>query len=176
MTALGIYFGMYLLPKEREGFAFTTLAFRWGSLFCGVTAVTVALGYLMAPDWFLMYFVEGQRPGFLGLIFILGFVYYLTFIAGFLVKLELDKLGVRFLNHLLMGALFLVTYLIGGVFLADRFWRVGTREEFLAGTAKPFLAANHGLSWLMIVYGAFVVGFLVYFHFRVYRPAKLADG
>lgn len=153
MLAFGLLYALLIRPEERtSGDLFRTRAFRHGLYFTLFSMAFVVVGYVVEPDWFLMYFWDGPRPGLLGLVFAVMFVYLVPFVAGFLSRVHLDALRIPLLSHGVTAVNLLAAYLIGWVFLPNRYLVAGSRDEFLAGTAKPLMAANSALSWLILLY------------------------
>ncbi len=135
LPLLSLYGSIYaLLQKKEEGSLIRESAFRWGLLFSSIFIVSVIISYFMAPHWMWMYFPENPKIGVLDWIYILLFLYYLPYAGGYFLARELRKKG------FIYGAIVALISLLEEIFIVLRLWdrytHVGTREEFLNGTAN----------------------------------------
>ncbi|MDP7034150.1 MAG: hypothetical protein QF752_06615 [Planctomycetota bacterium] len=110
--------------------------FGWGWLFVGGFYALAILCYQRAPAWMTMYFLPDETSWSVWVLGYLGLVLYaVPYALGFVVGVGARRrspwvLGIVIFSSL--GVLFWV-----GITVLDRYQVVGTREEFLAGTARP---------------------------------------
>lgn len=134
LPVMSLFGSIYALVQKREKDSLLKeSAFRWGILFSSIFIISVIISYFMAPDWMWMYFPENPKIGFLDWGYILIFLYYLPYVGGYFLTRELRKKG------FIYGVFVALVSLLGEVFIVLRLWErythVGTREEFLSGTA-----------------------------------------
>lgn len=134
LPVLSLFGSIYaLIQKREESSLLKESAFRWGLLFSSIFIISVIISYFMAPHWMWMYFPEDPQIGILDWIYILLFLYYLPYAGGYFLTRELRKKG------FIYGAIIALISLLGEIFIVLRLWdrytHVGTREEFLSGTA-----------------------------------------
>jgi hypothetical protein len=170
--AFGLGFALFVLPEERVGSLVGSRAFRWGlgltTLFL-ISALISAAGW---PDWMWMYYAESPPLGFWGYLYIAVFLYYVPYYAGFHLSEELTRRVGRWAGAVLVAVCLVVEYFLCNVIWPDRYYAVGTREEWLAGTAKNLGAANLSLSWVFALFTLLMIGWAGFFIWRVYLPAR----
>ena len=120
----------------------------------------VFVSVLRFPHWMWMYFPENSRTGLVPLIYLFLFLYYFPYLLGFyLGKLFALKGKIQWLGF----ALFLLGWegwLVWKLF--DRYSVVGTREEFLNGTAISLFSPQNPVGTAM---NASIGAMLVYYLF-----------
>lgn len=131
-------------------------AFVEGLKFITIFNASVLLCYIVSPDWMWMYFLETARVPLWGLIYLFLTLYYLPYIAGFLLGLETRDNGGWWKGSLIcLAAEGLIVAL-----LWERYSKVGTLQEFRSGSARNLFGEFHAVSAIMNV--AVVIS-LVYF-------------
>lgn len=129
-----LFGSIYALLQRKEGVSPLKEKGLWyGLVFSTVFLISVILSYAIAPDWMWMYFPENPRINLLDWIYLILFLYYLPFAGGYLLTRELRK------RNFIAGSSVAILSLLAEVFIVLRLWdrytHVGTREEFLSGTA-----------------------------------------
>lgn len=115
-----------------------------------------------------MYFIEDARHTSLELVYIFVFIYYLPYILGFyLGTITLSRSFLLWLG-LVAGMVASEAWIVAHLF--DRYSVVGTRVEYLAGTAVSLFSPKNPLSiWMNLVMGIMAA----YFLFVLWRYKKI---
>lgn len=125
--------------------------------------IVPALFYLKAPDWMWMYFVEDSAmPPWLGWYVLLN--YWFPFLAAYFMGAWLWRLG---RNAVIAG---LVVSAIGQIAIMaltfDRYFHVGTTEQYRAGTAVPLPKSDLSLALNLGAVAWGVLGIAVFVYLR----------
>lgn len=133
ILSIGLIFGFGVKGVPSRSLV-CTRAFGSGLLVLTLFVGLVSYSYLLAPDWMLMYFADGDAiPDWIigGLLLL----YYVTFFTGFFLKFELARFHRRLPFLTLAASLAACALIILPV--RERYLRVGTLEEFLVGGGVP---------------------------------------
>ncbi len=149
-------------------------SFRAGAIFAG-GAYAVSRGlYAISADWMVLYWIDPPELGPVATVAVGLALYVLPFLLGYALGIACRRSGSRAgLVATVIGLLLEVGLL---VFAFDAFWRVGTREEFLAGEGTLLLTHPGMMSVLVggIVVLLLWVGLVVFDSRR--RSAVLSSG
>ncbi len=123
-------YGVKGAPKTVLG----TRANLSGKILLTIFVLLVYYSYRLAPDWMFMYFVKASEvPSWM--IVYLFVLYYLAYDVGFLLKFEFQKI------HRSLPIVFLALSLAASVLvtvpLKERYWNVGTYDEYHSGRTVP---------------------------------------
>lgn len=162
MLLFGSLFALFSDPKN-AGTVFSEGAFWHGVVFTTIFngAVMYAISYY--PDWMWMYFTEGVKNTWPELVYIFVFLYYLPYVLGYYMGRDVKKfsaVGVWGLMGLLAAAEVWIIF-----HLFDRYAVVGTRADFINGTALSLFGRNNPLG---IVMNGAVAAMVLYFIFVLY--------
>ena len=157
MVIFGLLFAPYMRSDEADAPCLSR-AFIFGFIFSTLFVVSVIWSYKLAPDWMWMYFPEDNSVSLLGWIYILSVLYYMPYIGGFLLGKELFRRSK--VVYWIAVVYFLIMELVVILLLFNRYYFVGTREEFLSGKAVPLNSPQSPVGTLMNVTG--IVLFLVF--------------
>ena len=153
----GVLFSL-LTRKESAGVSVFSSHYFWhGLVFSTLFNAIVLYSTLKFPDWMWMYFVEAPQLGMFDLAYIFFFLYYLPYGTGFYLGRDLLK---RYKSAVWLLILFLMAVEAWVVWkLFDRYEVIGTRQQFLDGTAislfspqNPIGPVMNGGVALMIIY------------------------
>ncbi|MGH2740161.1 MAG: hypothetical protein ACRDH6_06740 [Actinomycetota bacterium] len=171
---VGLLFGIFGRPEfDRARSRLTTRAFALGFAFETVAVLPIALSvYVLAPDWMWMYWVDSARLS-VGVEVFAFAMYYVSFVAGFLLAPELERLRARLAWIVWgMGSIGLLTAV---VLTKDRLLALGTVSEFEAGTTASFTGSPFWVTLAGLV-GAGVFLVLALGALRAQRAADLTGG
>lgn len=160
LILFGVLFSLFTRKEGGEVSVFSSRYFWHGLVFATIFNGAVVYAIIKYPDWMWMYYLEDSSNSPLELIYIFIFLYYFPYILGFYLGRLLVFKGKR-LWLLLAG--FLLAWEGWIVFhLFDRYSVVGTREEFLSGTAVSLFSPENPVGMAMNVsVGLMVVYYLV---------------
>ncbi len=132
---VGVVFAFLLVDVEWDSRTFTLKGpFGWGFVFCSGFFGLALAGYAIAPDWMSMYFMEEGSPiSFWGLAYLGVVLYAVPYAFGYAMGV-----GARRCSPLAVGGVLTLGLAVQvAVVLAlwDRYFHVGTRSEYEAGTA-----------------------------------------
>lgn len=160
-----------LLEKGRKEWFFKESGFKWGLFFSTVFIISVIISYIVAPDWMWMYFPEKSKINLLDFIYILIFMYYMPYIAGYAIAKYLKdvdfKLAIASAVFYLLWAIYIVARLF------DRYYHVGTREEYLNGTAPILPSSTVGTYFNFVFLPLLVVAFAISLYFIRFRKREV---
>lgn len=93
---VGLLFGIFGRPElEASRSRLATRAFALGFAFETIAVLPVALAvYILAPEWMWMYWVDPARLD-VGVEVVAFAMYYVSFVAGFLLAPELERVRPR---------------------------------------------------------------------------------
>lgn len=155
-----LLFGSLFAYFERTDYRGSVLGSRYfwhGVVFATLFNLGVAYAVATYPDWMWMYYREDSRntPSELAYLFI--FLYYLPYTLGFYLGFDAKNRSFALWFGLLAFFAAAEGWLIWKLF--DRYSVIGTREEFLNGTAvslfgpdNPIALAVNGSVVLMVFY------------------------
>lgn len=163
LLLFGLVFAFFSQKDKTHSDFFRQKAFWQGIVFSSLFNVAVLYAAIYFPDWMWMYFPENTiRNTATELIFIFVFLYYLPYVAGFLLG---QALMVRFKKAYVVTlaiALGAEVWLV--IHLFDRYSVIGSRADFLAGTAtslfspqNPIGPVMNGSIGLMLIYLGWVI-------------------
>lgn len=154
LTFFGFLFGG---ASSRIGMMRALLA---GLIPTGGFTASAMLSYKHAPDWMWMYYrdPEEMEP----VVKLMPPAYLAAFLLSFVSALKMDRSGLRMARAAALGA-------EAAVLAAtwDRYHRIGTKEEWINGTADELLAikpegkAKQVGAYMPLVVGTFVAGALL---------------
>jgi hypothetical protein len=131
---IGIVFGIFA-PSERW---WSSRAFYGGLVTAGVFTATALISYAIAPDWMWMYFIDPSDVAWSVPLIAVGYLF--VFVLGFGASVALAGLGRK------AQVAAVVTCLLGEIAVIavtwDRYHLVGTREEFVSGSANLLVTAS----------------------------------
>jgi hypothetical protein len=166
MLLFGALFSLFV-PRDFHKPVFTNTYFWHGVIFASIFNAGVAYAIATYPDWMWMYFLEDSRNSPFELIYLFVFLYYLPYTLGFYLGLDLKRRSraswVAFAVFLLVSEAWLIARLF------NRYTAVGTRAEFLNGTAKSLLSPDNPLGPAL---NGSVALMILYFGFVFYRYRK----
>lgn len=170
MMFFGALFALFTRKESVRGSVFSSAYFWHGLIFTTLFNAAVFYAALQFPDWMWMYFLEDSRNSPVELIYLFLFLYYLPYILGFYLGhlLVLKSRGLW-----LLFALFLLGWegwLI--VRLFDRYSVVGTRQDYLNGTAISLFSPQNPIGIVMnLAVGLMILYYLVvsWHYLRKYR-------
>ena len=117
-----------------------------------------------------MYFLEEPNQSWQVLTYLLVFFYYFPYILGFFLGYELKNKS-RFLWGCFVFGLLLIEILL--IFeLLDRYRVIGTREEFLNGTALSFLHPDNTMGLVMNLCTVILILDYVFVFYKYKREAR----
>lgn len=160
MMLFGVLFALFT-RKEKEGLSLFSSRYFWhGLIFTSIFNGAVVYAIIKYPDWMWMYFLEDSTNSVVELIYIFIFLYYFPYVLGFYFGRLLVLKGKR-LWLLLAG--FLLGWEAWVIFhLFDRYSVVGTRQEFLDGSAISLFSPQNPVGTAMnISVGMMVVYYLI---------------
>lgn len=160
-----ILFGALFAVFETSAFNKLVLLSRYfwhGLVFTTIFNVAVFYAIATYPDWMWMYFLEDSGNTTGELIYIFVFLYYLPYVLGFYLGIECKKraisLWASFIAVMAASEIWVIWHLF------DRYSVVGTREQFMNGTAtslfspqNPIGAVTNGSVVFMVLYFVFVL-------------------
>lgn len=157
LMLFGVLFSVFA-GKETRGLCVFKSSYFWhGLIFSTIFNIAVVYAIIRFPDWMWMYFLQESRNTLFELVYLFIFLYYFPYLLGFI-------LGCSFLEMGKMAWMAFVLFLVGweGWLIAHLFERysvVGTRDEFLNGTAVSLFSPQNPIGpvmnasvGLMIVY------------------------
>lgn len=161
LMLFGVLFSVFI-GKETRGLSVFKSSYFWhGLAFSTIFNMAVVYAIIRFPDWMWMYFLEESGNTLTELIYLFVFLYYFPYLLGFILGcsfLEMGKVAWGALVLFLMGW---EGWLIAHLF--NRYSVVGTREQFLEGSAislfspeNPIGPVMNGSLGLMVIYYAFV--------------------
>lgn len=130
---LGLLFGG-LSPTED---AWHSRALKVGAIVAVVFTGTAFASYLVAPDWMWMYFLAPDPVAWSLPLIAVG--YLVTFALGFALAQSLRVLGRGYV--IVASATMLIAELAVVAVTWDRYRSVGTKDEWLSGSAHSLFAA-----------------------------------
>lgn len=134
LTFIGLLFGLFA-PAESP---WRSRAFKAGAVTAIVFSATAFVSYGVAPDWMWMYFLAPEEVAWSVPLLAVG--YLVTYLLGFAAAVGLKELG---RSYVIAAA---VTSLLGEIVMValtwDRYRFVGTKQEWLAGTAYSLLGSS----------------------------------
>lgn len=161
MLLFGSLFAIFERSDYR-GSVFGSRYFWHGVVFTTIFNLAVAYAIFKFPDWMWMYYREDARNTFAELVYIFFFLYYLPYALGFYLGFDAKNRSFALWAGLLILFAAAEAWIVWKLF--DRYSVIGTREEFLNGTAvslfgpqNPIGLVMNGSVGLMIVYYAAVV-------------------
>ncbi len=166
MILIGLLFAFFENPK-REGTVFSSRWFWHGFVFATIFNVAVLYAAIVFPDWMWMYFTNESHNSIPELFCIFVFLYYLPFVGGFYLGLDLNKLSGFIWFLVVLFCLATEAWLI--LHLYDRYSVVGTREQYYQGTAISLFDPHHAMAPVMN--GSLLV-MVLYFIWVVYSAKK----
>jgi len=144
LAVFGVLFSFFTKKEAGEGSPFRSPYFWHGILFSTIFCGIVFYSYLKFPDWMWMYYVSGIKLSTLELIYLFLFLYYVPYIAGFVLGRSLIRKDLLFgwllLGFLVVWEIWIVTHLWG------RYSVVGTEADYLNGTAIPAFSSTNPLN------------------------------
>lgn len=146
MILFGLLFAFFENPL-REGTIFSSRWFWHGLLFTTIFNGAVLYAAIFFPDWMWMYFTEESRNSASELICIFTFLYYLPFLGGFYLGLDLKKLSSFIWFLAVLVCVVTEVWLI--LHLFDRYSVVGTREQYYQGTAISLFDPKQAMAPVM---------------------------
>ncbi len=154
--ALFAYFGDLRKPSA----LFYNVYFWHGLVFTTIFNVAVVYSALTYPDWMWMYFLESTdaQNSLSELLYLFLFLYYLQYVFGFMLGQELKKLSTMLWGIFVGLQILAEAWLI--VHFFDRYRVIGTRDEFLAGSAVSLFGPDNPISLVM---NGSVVVMILYF-------------
>lgn len=156
-----LFGALFAILTRRGGGSFSVFsdaAFWKGIVFASIFNAAVLYAAIVYPDWMWMYFLEEPRLGFWPLLYLFLFLYYLPYILGFYLGKVVFARGIAVWIIFCLFCLGWEGWLI--VTLFDRYAVVGTREEFLSGTALSLFSPSNRMG--MILNGSVAVMVLFY--------------
>lgn len=176
LILFGALFAGFERP-DREGTLFSSFYFWQGLFFATVFNAAAFYAALTYPEWMWMYFVDVQSHTWSEIAYIFVFVYYVPFVAGFYIGLDLKKWSsffwFVFLLLMLAAEVWIVWYLF------DRYSVVGTREQYYQSTAISLFDPQNPLGWVFNgAVAVMVVHFIVvwFWHKRRKQAVKRQSG
>lgn len=165
-----ILFGaMFAYFDERKQYgSFISDAYFWhGIVFSTIFSAAVFYAALTYPDWMWMYFLEDSANSGLELLYLFVFLYYMPYVLGFLLGRELKKISTSLWIILIVSQLLAEIWLIAHLF--NRYSVIGTRDQFLSGTATSLFGPDNPIALAM---NGSVVLMVIYFIIIAYRYKK----
>lgn len=170
----GALFSLFTRNEGGRLSVFSSRYFWHGLVFTTIFNGAVIYAIIKFPDWMWMYFLEDSTNSLIELIYIFIFLYYIPYILGF------------YLGHLLIVKskawwLGLSLFLLGWeawvvLHLFDRYSVVGTREQFLNGTAVSLFSPENPVGLAMnLSVGLMVVYFIGVWWFYRKRKKEYVD-
>lgn len=160
-----LLFGSLFAIFERSDYRGSVLGSRYfwhGIVFTTIFNLAVFYAIRKFPDWMWMYYLEDSRNTFAELTYIFVFLYYLPYALGFYLGFDAKNRSYALWMGVIVAFAGAEAWLIWRLF--DRYSVIGTREEFVNGTAasllgpdNPIALAMNGSVALMVVYYLFVV-------------------
>ncbi|MDO8520149.1 MAG: hypothetical protein Q7T11_08320 [Deltaproteobacteria bacterium] len=118
-----------------------------GLVFSSLFNAIVLYSYFKFPDWMWMYFIDAPRLGALDLIYIFLFLYYVPYLAGFYWGREFLQSGKTKVWLLILFLVAAEGWIVWKLF--DRYSVIGTRQQFLDGTAISLFSPQNPISPVM---------------------------
>jgi len=174
MIIFGLLFGPYVREKEKKAPCLSR-AFIFGFIFSTIFVISVIWSYFLAPDWMWMYFPEKSSLNIWGWIYILSVLYYFPFIGGFLLGMVLSERSK--VVYWISVVYFLIMELLIILLLFQRYYFVGTREEFLKGKAVPLNSPASPVGTLMNIFSIvlIVIFIAMWWYLRKYKRAEALE-
>lgn len=166
MILFGALFAIFEKPG-RGGTVFSSHYFWRGVVFTTLFNIAVFDAIIAFPDWMWMYFLENSTNTCSELIYIFVFLYYLPYTLGFYLGYDFRSRSVVLWFLLLVVMLLAEAWLIYTLF--DRYSVVGTRAQYLSGTAVSLFSKDNPIGPVM---NACVAAMVLYFMFVVYQYRK----
>ncbi len=161
--ALGVLLSFLALETRARRPFYAVWPFVPAMAICTLFLGTAVLSYLVAPDWMYLYYFPRPELGLARLAYMAAVLYYAPCALGFAIGLDLRRRS-RIKALLLLLAAGLCEFLVIRT-VYDRYAFVGTRKEWLAGSAIPlaehggiFRATFFGLALMAIVFVGVVFG------------------
>lgn len=167
MLLFGALFAFLTRWEEGVFSVFSSRAFWKGVVFTTLFNAAVLYAAIVYPDWMWMYFLDESRLGFWPLLYLFLFLYYLPYILGFYLGALAIRRGVAAWIFFSLFCLVWEGWLV--ITLFDRYSVVGTREEFLAGTALSLFSPENRMG--MVLNGTVAV-MVVYYLVCVWQQVK----
>jgi len=172
LTLFGLIFSYFENPL-RDRTIFSSRWFWHGLFFSSVFNAAAVYSALHFPDWMWMYFTNESQNSKTELIYIFAFLYYVPFVCGFYLGLDLRKIASVFWFVLILLCVLSEVWIVAHLF--DRYSVLGTREQYYQSTAVSLFATDHALQPVMT--GSLVVmGIYFLLVFFSYRRAKKHRG
>lgn len=168
-----ILFGMlfsFFERAERYRNLFSSPYLWHGLFFMTIFNVAVLYGALFYPDWMWMYFLEKSPQSWSVLVYLLLFFYYLPYLLGFFFGYELRNKSHFLWWCFVLGLLCAEGWLV--VKLFDRYRMIGTREEFLNGTALPFLHPDNTMGLVVNLCAVVLILYYVLIFYKYKRESR----
>lgn len=174
MLLFGALFAILTRRGDGHFSVFSDAAFWKGIAFATIFNAAVLYAAIVYPDWMWMYFLEEPRMGFWPLLYLFLFLYYLPYILGFYLGRVVIGRGLIAWIVFCLFCLVWEAWLMATLY--DRYAVVGTREEFLSGTALSLFSPSNRMG--MILNGSvavMVIFYLVCVWQRIGRRAQRAS-
>lgn len=159
MILFGALFSIFEFPHLKRSI-FSSRFFWHGVIFTSIFNLAVVYAILYYPDWMWMYFLEDSTNSTSELIYIFLFLYYLPYTLGFYLGYDFKNVSKALWGLLIFSLIATEAWLI--IKLFDRYSVVGTREEYLSGTAISLFSPQNPLGPVL---NGSVVAMIVYFIF-----------
>lgn len=158
----GVLFALFTRNEGGRRSVFSSPYFWHGIIFSTIFNGAVIYAIVRFPDWMWMYFLEDSTNSLIELVYIFIFLYYVPYILGFYLGRLLVLKGKRWW---LLLALFLLGWEAWIVLhLLDRYSVVGTRQQFLDGTAVSLFSPENPVGTAMNM----SVGLMVIYYLAVW--------
>lgn len=168
-----ILFGMlfsFFERSERYRNLFASPYFWHGLFFVTIFNAAVLYGAFFYPDWMWMYFLDTPPRSWQVLAYLLCFFYYAPYLLGFFFGYELKNASYFLWWCLVLGLLCTEGWLV--VKLFDQYRMIGTREEFLNGTALPFLHPDNTMGLVMNLCAVVLILYYVLVFYKYKRESR----
>ncbi|MBF0105513.1 MAG: hypothetical protein HQM16_09330 [Deltaproteobacteria bacterium] len=160
MILFGALFSLFTDHKNRPVFFLRDPYFWHGVVFTSLFNAAVIYAIINFPDWMWMYFLEDSSNTLPELIYLFIFMYYLPYTLGFYLGRDLKQRSVPTCFALILAMALAEVWLV--LHLFDRYAVIGTRAQFLSGTAVSLLGPDNPIGMVMnTCVGLMVLYFIV---------------
>lgn len=134
LSILGLAFGAFA-PRQRW---WRSRAFGAGLVSAIVFTLVALISYVIAPDWMWMYFLDSAEVSWTVPPILVA--YLAAYAMSFAAAVALRDLGPQLLWLAIAGAALMEVVVVSITW--DRYHMIGTRQEWLAGTAHELLTVG----------------------------------
>ena len=131
---IGLVFGLFA-PTDSP---WSSRAFKAGAISAIVFSATAFISYAVAPDWMWMYFLAPESVAWSVPVLAIG--YLVTYVLGFAAAVGLRHLGRSYVVATAVASLLGEAVIVALTW--DRYRFVGTKQEWLSGSAHALLGTS----------------------------------